>query len=311
LGVQWKAPATLLTLDTSTTKDTQGFLRIILDGVTEALAPRQASLLDEIEGEIEAKIRRPDDCTPASVTHFLHEARFGTQSGFDKQHRRVSRRVERLQYGPWVAEQIADWDRERLEQAILNHLDNALHAWENAWGDLELRRIGSNTLADLDQETQRGLQERLGERALELQTSRVMDLQEQDREVLRHYLGTRVLFNVQRQLMLDTTSRYWVEHLTEIEILRQGIGLQSYAQKDPLAQYKIRAYEMFQDLLRAIRGDVVTGMFTYRPRDLSQVRVGVERRKRPALLGGSAPSQGQRRKHRPKGQKPRKKRKRR
>jgi preprotein translocase subunit SecA len=138
-----------------------------------------------------------------------------------------------------------------------------------------------------------------------------MDLREQDRETLRHYLGTRVLFNVQRQLMLDTTSRYWVEHLTEIEILRQGIGLQSYAQKDPLAQYKIRAYEMFQDLLRAIQGDVVTGMFTYRPRDLSQVRVGVERRKRPALSTGATPSQGQGRKRRPKGQKPRKKRKRR
>ena len=58
----------------------------------------------------------------ASVTHFLHEARFGTQSGYDKQHRRVNRRVERLQYSPWVAEQIAGWDREPLEQAILDHL---------------------------------------------------------------------------------------------------------------------------------------------------------------------------------------------
>jgi preprotein translocase subunit SecA len=138
-----------------------------------------------------------------------------------------------------------------------------------------------------------------------------MDLQEQDREALRRYLGTRVLFNVQRQLMLDTTSRYWVEYLTEIEILRQGIGLQSYAQKDPLAQYRIRAYEMFQDLLRAIQGDVVAGMFTYRPRDLSQVHVGVERRKRPASHPSSASPQGQRRRRRPKGQKHRQRRKRR
>jgi preprotein translocase subunit SecA len=120
-----------------------------------------------------------------------------------------------------------------------------------------------------------------------------------------------VLFNVQRQLMLDTTSRYWVEHLTEIEILRQGIGLQSYAQKDPLAQYKMRAYEMFQDLLRAIQGDVVTGMFTYRPHDLTQVRVGVERHQRPAPRAGEARSQSTDRKQRPKGQKPRKRRKRR
>ena len=120
---------------------------------------------------------------------------------------------------------------------------------------------------------------------------------------MRQYLGTRVLYNVQRQLMLDTTSRYWVEHLTAIEVLRQGVGLQSYAQKDPLAEYRVRAYEMFQELLRAIQADVVTGMFTYRPRDLSQVRVGVERRKRPPSRAGATPSQGQRRKQRPKNPK--------
>ncbi len=86
-----------------------------------------------------------------------------------------------------------------------------------------------------------------------------------------------MLLNVQRQLMLDITDRYWVEHLTAMEELRQGIGLQSYAQRDPLAEYKVRAYDMFQELLRAIQSDVVTAMFTYRPRDLSQVRVGVRR----------------------------------
>jgi preprotein translocase subunit SecA len=104
--------------------------------------------------------------------------------------------------------------------------------------------------------------------------------------------------------MLDITSRYWVEHLTSMEVLRQGIGLQSYAQKDPLAEYKVRAYEMFQDLLQVIQSDVVTAMFTYRPRDLSQVRVGVERKKRiapavaraqPVAVGeGSTPRAGAR-----------------
>ena len=64
-------------------------------------------------------------------------------------------------------------------------------------------------------------------------------------------------------------------------------------------------------LLRAIQGDLVTGMFTYRPRDLSQVRVGVDRRKRPSSRGADAQAQGQRRKQRPKGQRPRKRRPRR
>jgi preprotein translocase subunit SecA len=71
-------------------------------------------------------------------------------------------------------------------------------------------------------------------------------------------------------------------------VLRQGIGLQSYAQKDPLAEYKVRAYEVFQDLLKAIRSDIVTAMFIYRPRDLSQVRVGVDRKKREPVLSAQA-----------------------
>jgi preprotein translocase subunit SecA len=312
LSVSWQAPVTLLTMDVSTTEGAEELLATILDGVTAALAPQQAGLLREIEADVEANIRGPGDCTRARITEFMHEARFGTRSGFDKQHRRVSRKVERLQYTSWVAEQIAGWGRDRLERAILDHLQAALQAWESAWADLELRRISSNTLAELDQETQRGLGKIFGpERLAELQTTRVVDLQDADRQVLRNYLGTRVLFNVQRQLMLDTTSRYWVEHLTAIEVLRQGVGLQSYAQKDPLAEYRVRAYEMFQDLLHAIQADVVTGMFTYRPRDLSQVRVGVERGKRPTSRAEGSAAQGQQRRQRPKGQKRRKRRKRR
>jgi preprotein translocase subunit SecA len=309
--VPWQAPEALLTVDASTTEDAQHLLAAVLDSVTETLAPRQDSLLSEIERDIEAQIRQPDDCSRARIVRFLYQARFGTQSGYDKKHRRVNRRVERFQYGPWVAEQIADWERERLEQAMLDHLEQAIQAWENAWADAELQRIGSRTLAELDQETQQGLKEVFGERADELAAVRVMDLQDSDRQALRRYLGARVLLNVQRQLMLDATSHHWVDHLTEIEILRQGIGLQSYAQRDPLAQYRIRAYEMFQDLLRAIQAEIVTGMFTYRPRDLSQVRVGVERRKRVSSQADAASSQGKRRKQRPKTQKPRKRRKRR
>jgi len=87
--------------------------------------------------------------------------------------------------------------------------------------------------------------------------------------------------------------------LTAMEMLRQGIGLQSYAQKDPLAEYKVRAFDMFQELLLAIQTEIVTAMFTYRPRDLSQVRVGVERKKQTTRT----PSSGQKGKRRKKRKK--------
>jgi preprotein translocase subunit SecA len=171
-----------------------------------------------------------------------------------------------------------------------------------AWGQLEMQRVSANRLSDLDADTQAGLQRVLGaEWFTSWQGVRIADLGPDDSVAVHKYLGQRVMFNVQRQLMLDITSRYWVEHLTAMEELRQGIGLQSYAQKDPLAEYKVRAYEMFQDLLHVIQTDVVTAMFTYRPRDLSQVRVGVERKKRiaptaqPVVVGeGATPRAGNR-----------------
>jgi preprotein translocase subunit SecA len=59
--------------------------------------------------------------------------------------------------------------------------------------------------------------------------------------------------------------------LTEIEALREGIGLQAFGQRDPLVEYKRRAYEMFQDLYRRIRSQVVSYIFTYQYRGFAKL----------------------------------------
>jgi preprotein translocase subunit SecA len=274
-GIQFAVDKSLLT-EPDERVVTDAIMRTLEQATTQGIA----HLLKEIEGEIEAKIRQPADCTASSLLRFLNEVQFGTRTQFDKSHRRVSQRTQRFQYGNWVADQIAGWDRDRLESEILDHLDKALMAWEEAWGRQEMQRISSHEWSSLDEKTRAGIKQALGnEQFASLEGQRVSDLTPNQAQIVRTYLGERVLFNVQRQLMLDITSRYWVEHLTAMEVLRQGIGLQSYGQKDPLAEYKVRAYDMFQDLLLAIQSDLVAAMFTYRPRDLSQVRVGVERKK--------------------------------
>jgi len=90
-------------------------------------------------------------------------------------------------------------------------------------------------------------------------------------------LGRRALTNVYRMLLLSITTELWVEYLTQMEALRVSIGLEAYAQRDPLVQYKNKAYELFQNLLKDMRLGVVSRMFTYRPRDLSRVQAAVTR----------------------------------
>jgi preprotein translocase subunit SecA len=66
-----------------------------------------------------------------------------------------------------------------------------------------------------------------------------------------------------------------------MEALRVSIGLEAYGQRDPLVQYKNRAFALFQELLENMRSGVVTRMFTYRPRDPGAVQTAVARLEEP------------------------------
>ena len=95
------------------------------------------------------------------------------------------------------------------------------------------------------------------------------------REQVIDELGRRALTEIYRQLMLGVVTELWVDYLTQMEALRVAIGLEAYAQRDPLVQYKSRAFGLFQDLLSNMRLGVVTRMFTYRPRDLGSVQARI------------------------------------
>ena len=293
-GIDWVIDESMLT----ETRD-QLVLETVMKALSQVVAQRTEELTQEVAREIEAKVRRPADCAADSVLRLLNEIRFDTRTTFDQQHRRVSERTERLQFVSWVAEQVSGWQPDRLREAILDHLQSALEAWEDAWGRLEMQRISSYDWSDLDETTRAGLRRALSDEQVErIEDKRIFELDPKQEKTVRRYLGRQVMLNVQRQLMLDITTRYWVEHLTEMEVLRQGIGLQSYGQRDPLAEYKVRGYEMFQELLLAIQADLVAAMFTYRPRDLSQVRVRLDRKRESSRASASASGKRRRKRRR-------------
>jgi preprotein translocase subunit SecA len=83
--------------------------------------------------------------------------------------------------------------------------------------------------------------------------------------------GPAAFNDLLRELMLTIVSTQWVDYLTAIENLREGIGLQALGQRDPLVEYKRRAFAMFEDLYRRIRSQVVTYVFTYQYRGLARL----------------------------------------
>jgi preprotein translocase subunit SecA len=61
--------------------------------------------------------------------------------------------------------------------------------------------------------------------------------------------------------MLKTIDSLWIEHLTAMDEMRQGIGLQAYAQIDPLVAYKRESFDMFNQLLANIRHGVTRAIY--------------------------------------------------
>ena len=68
----------------------------------------------------------------------------------------------------------------------------------------------------------------------------------------------------ERVVLLRVIDSKWTNHIDDMDVLRQGIGLQSLGQKDPLVEYKIAAYDMFDSLVYAIKEDTVKIMFHLR-----------------------------------------------
>ncbi len=72
--------------------------------------------------------------------------------------------------------------------------------------------------------------------------------------------GAELMREAERRIMLAAVDHRWVRHLTDLDRLREGIGLQAVAQVDPLVAYKREAFAMYQELLEAIRSDIVKAL---------------------------------------------------
>lgn len=69
---------------------------------------------------------------------------------------------------------------------------------------------------------------------------------------------------IERVILLKVIDRKWMDHIDDMEQLRQGVGLQAYAQRDPLVEYKLNGYEMFDEMTQNIKEETVRLLFHVR-----------------------------------------------
>ncbi len=111
---------------------------------------------------------------------------------------------------------------------------------------------GEITVADLEE---------LGRNELEDMLLNKAHKEYDERENL---IGEANMRELEKAVMLKVVDGKWMEHLDSMDMLREGIGLRAYGQKNPLVEYKFEAYDMFQNMIEAIQEDTV--MYLYRIR---------------------------------------------
>ncbi len=102
------------------------------------------------------------------------------------------------------------------------------------------------TLNRITKKSKNGLKHQLKEEAVKLYESKEAEFPEP--EAIRE---------IERVILLKVIDRKWMDHIDDMDQLRQGIGLQAYAQKNPLVEYKMSGYDMFDAMTANIKEDTV------------------------------------------------------
>jgi preprotein translocase subunit SecA len=104
-------------------------------------------------------------------------------------------------------------------------------------------------------------------------------------------LGPDLMKRAERLVMLNAIDFHWRRHLTDLDVLREGIGLMAIAQRDPLVEYKREAFGMWQDLQEEISLQAIRNIFRVqanvaqpvirRPTNIQAVRPGAVATSKP------------------------------
>jgi preprotein translocase subunit SecA len=130
------------------------------------------------------------------------------------------------------------WDTEGLKEAVAKTLGITVPVVE--WGEEE----------GVDDEV---IRERLYEKTDEFMAAKA------------EQFGVENMRSIEKQLLLQTMDAKWRDHILTLEHLRSVVGFRAYAQRDPVNEYKTESFQLFENLLDGLRGEVTEKLAVIRP----------------------------------------------
>ena len=89
-------------------------------------------------------------------------------------------------------------------------------------------------------------------------------------------LGEAMFSQLEKAIMLRVVDSKWMEHLDNMDMLREGIGLRAYGQKNPLVEYKFEAFDMFQNMIAAIQDETIMALYKIRAQLIQEIEEPVD-----------------------------------
>jgi preprotein translocase subunit SecA len=266
--------------------DWESIVSQVMDALHETLEKLKENLVGSnglVLRELDAILEREDTHNENGKIRLLNTLSQGKRTAFDnKNHRQVQQVFVRFSYLYLAAHLLEDRENHAVMDDVLEHLQAARDAVRRTWGESEWQRLTQNLniprLVDLPQiatVVQLPDGSSLEADRLELPLTQLTD---QERQAVGSELGKRMQTQIYRQVLLGAITELWVDYLTRVEALRISIGLEAYAQRDPLVQYKGKASELFQNLLGEIRTAVISRIFLFVPRTqvVTQTETSIE-----------------------------------
>lgn len=234
----------------------------------------------------------------------------GIPEGEEIQHKSISKTIEKAQkkiennnFG--IRKNLLDYDRVNNEQreiiykerrrvldgedmknsvlhmmkdTVANHVNQIIsdelppEEWDMAALNAELRQIIPFGKIELTQEDKKSgsveaLIERLWQETIQLYEQKEKEFEDFD------------LREIERIILLKVIDRKWMDHIDDMDQLREGIGLQAYGNRDPLVEYRFAAFDMFEAMTKAIQEDTANALFHVR------VEKQVEKDETPEITG--------------------------
>ncbi len=172
---------------------------------------------------------------------------------------------------------IMDYLHEEMENIVAHHAAHEDYQWnldeikKDAQGIFTLPGNTAKRLEEIRSDKSKEDREKIGAMTDYLVEEGKKAYQAKEKE-----FGDEQMRKVEKAITLQTVDTHWMNHLDEIEQLRQGIGLRGYGQRDPLIEYKKEAYNIFMNLLSVVRASTLTTLYRAHLAVNTEAPVGVQ-----------------------------------